>query len=409
MAAGAVDRVDEDGTGVLVRSPEPATGRVEVDVPGDLALGGDVLHQRERTLGVGPEDGDGIVPAVRDVHEPAVRMHPDLGGRAVPGEPGRERGSGRAFVQQPGMRLVAEARHGAEHLAVDVGRTAVRCPGQVPRSRARGESREGRRMRRERRPGRVERVDHHLVETEVGDEDEAVVRRKIGGVRVRLLLARRIDARAGVLDERRVRPERTVGRDRERHDAAAAVVGRDQGASGGIDVQVAGPAAHGGLLVDLLELAGGGVHAISGHVAARLAVPLIDLVGRVQMLPVGMDREEGRVGGLGDETDGVGDTGVGVEAEGVDAVALRSGVGADVGDEAGGVGGHGDGGGRGGADQSGDDGTGIHVPFRRHPRTGPLKENPETYRDAPIRGSVGDEVTSLHPDFPRLLHGQHRT
>ena len=99
-----------------------------------------------------------------------------------------------------------------------------------------------RRRRRRDRPGRrVDAIDEHLIEAEVGDVEE--LPRRIGrdAVRVRSLLPIRVDARALVLDERRRRLQRAVGRHRIGGDAAAAVVGGEHHLAGDADVARAAP------------------------------------------------------------------------------------------------------------------------------------------------------------------------
>ena len=67
-----------------------------------------------------------------------------------------------------------EGGDGAEHLVDDVGELAVRVEGEMTRAGAGRDGDERRIVRRECALGGVEAIDHHLVETEVGRESEAV-------------------------------------------------------------------------------------------------------------------------------------------------------------------------------------------------------------------------------------------
>jgi len=97
--------------------------------------------------------------------------------------------------------------------------------GEVPRPRAGLDRGERGIVGCEGALGGVEPVDHQLVQTRVGDDGEAVVGRDVDGVRVRLALPLRVDARTGVLHKRRGLAEPAVAVNGAHRDAAARVVG----------------------------------------------------------------------------------------------------------------------------------------------------------------------------------------
>src|ERR1043166_576282 len=99
------------------------------------------------------------------------------------------------------------------------------------------ESGSGRVVRIEGGSGRFEAISQDLVETEIASEDET-----IGGVGndamgVRTGLALRVDTGAMVLNER-ARGGEAFGIDRQRRDAAAAIIRHQHALAGVVDDQV---------------------------------------------------------------------------------------------------------------------------------------------------------------------------
>src|SRR4051812_37124619 len=100
----------------------------------------------------------------------------------------------------------------------------------------------------------IEAVDGNLVEAEVRDESKATGWINDGLVRMRCFLPLPVDAGAGVLDDGGVRREFSrFDVERQDGDVAAAVVGGDQTAAGGIERKVAGSASAGAGVGELSE------------------------------------------------------------------------------------------------------------------------------------------------------------
>ncbi len=148
------------------------------------------------------EDRNAVVAAVRAVQELAGRMHLQLG-RRVAGRRSGERGKRLRCSQLAGGRIVVEARHGRRHFIDDVRVTTVGMEGKMPWAGARSDARRRRIVRLERAGSRIEAVDHHFVEPQVGDEGEAIGGVEVDRMRVRFALPPRIDARTMMLNKAR--------------------------------------------------------------------------------------------------------------------------------------------------------------------------------------------------------------
>ena len=223
--------------------------------------------------GVDGEDRDAVVAAVRAVDELPVRTDRDLGGVGLRGKAG---GDGRERLQFRGRTrrgVVRERRDRGLHLVDDVQVAPVGMEGGVTRPCPGREPGRPRLVGREAARGRVEPVDEHLVEAQVGDERESIRLVEAHPVRVGALLASRVRSMPLVLHERRGRAQAAVGLNGQHGDAAPAVVRDEDEAAPGIEREVARRAAAGGLLVQGRE--------------------------RIQVATARVQREERRAHGLG--------------------------------------------------------------------------------------------------------------
>ena len=233
---------------------------------------------------------------------------------------------------------------------------------------------------------RMNGVREHLIHAEIADQREVIVGREIHRMGVGLLLARGIHARSMMLDERRVRPERAIGMDGERHHAAAAIVHRHQRLARGVHVQVARSGADRALLSKLRQFAGGLVDPVRRDIAAGLAPPGVGLVGGVEMLPVGVDGQEGGIRGRRNQSDRRGLARRGVEAPRMNPRTVRPGVGAHVGEVGFGSSGrctHGKGGNGYGETRHLNSGTGLHT-LQQTLRPAAVEEKSNSRNDIPI-------------------------
>src|SRR5207237_1392421 len=131
----------------------------------------------------------------------------------------------------------------------------------------------GRIVRRQRSLRGIEAIDENPVESEVGREGELARRVEIDRVRVRFLLARRVDARSLVLNEAGRLAEFAVLADGQGRHAAAAVVGDECILALPVECDVTRTAALGRLLIEQGQVAGLRVDGESADSAflARLA------------------------------------------------------------------------------------------------------------------------------------------
>ena len=135
-----------------------------------------------------------------------------------------------------------------------------------------------------------------------------------------------------MLDDRAEGAEAAVGLKRNGRDAAAAVVGDEQGLAGGVDGEVARAGAAGGLLVEEGERAGGRVDGVGGEAGGGRALGVAAFVEGVEEFAVGMEGEKRGVFGGGGKLGGRETARSDIEARAVDALAFgfRVGVGAKV-------------------------------------------------------------------------------
>src|SRR5687768_17394865 len=118
---------------------------------------------------------------------------------------------------------------------------------------------------------------------------------------VRLLLPLLVDAAPLVLDDAAPFFQAAVRADRERADAAAAVIGSQDALAAGIDRHVARPAAAGRLLVDQLQLAGRWIDRQSTDRSRLLSLEVGNLPDGIDVLAAGMNRQKRRADQLGGE------------------------------------------------------------------------------------------------------------
>ena len=142
--------------------------------------------------------------------------------------------------------------------------------------------RERRVVRCERALGRVEPVDHHLVDAKVRDVGEPIARIDVDRMRVRCLLALRVDARTRVLDEGRCRLQRTIRADRQHRDTPAAIIRNEDVLAAVVDDEVRRAATDRRLPVQRGERAGLAVDREGADRPAGLALVGPDFVDRVE-------------------------------------------------------------------------------------------------------------------------------
>jgi hypothetical protein len=165
--------------------------------------------------------------------------------------------------------------------------------------------------------GRVEFVNQHLVQAEVGNVDKMVV---FGfadpvGVRPFLVLVRAVFALVG--NGSGMLAEFAVGENRVDDGVAGGVVGGEKKLAGAVEIEMAGPFALRGLRVQERELAAFG---IDGERADGAAV--IHFVGGVEVFAAGMDDDPRGVLGFGGEFERGHFPGGGIERELVNAFAF---------------------------------------------------------------------------------------
>jgi len=183
-------------------------------------------------------DRDAVVTPVRSVDEAAVWRNHDVRTPVDPAEAIRNGAHGLAQFEAAGLGVVGKGGERRGELVDHVHRLAVRGEGEMARTRPRLGARprigDGDQL-----AGGVERVGDHPVDAKVGCEDESTVRRGGDHVGVRLPLAIRIDARPLVLDHAGCRLETAIIGNRQRGDAAAAVIGDEHELTRGVDAEVA--------------------------------------------------------------------------------------------------------------------------------------------------------------------------
>lgn len=149
---------------------------------------------------------------------------------------------------------------------------------------------------------------------------------------VGFFLAGLVHAGAGVLDEgASVRCKVAARVDGINSNVAAAIIGDEDMFTGFIDDNVARMSAAGRGIVDLGEFSWiGSIDLKAGDGAVLLASVVVQFINGVKDLAIWMDREEGRTGSLGRETDLSERAGGGIEFVGVDAFARTAGVSSNI-------------------------------------------------------------------------------
>src|SRR5882724_13603583 len=139
--------------------------------------------------------------------------------------------------------------------------------------------------------GRVEMVEQHFVQAEIGNQQKAIVGRGFYPVSVRAFLAFFVGAEgAGVLHERGVFAELTVRENGKDYDISGAVVGNENVFAGAIEGDVAGICAERWELIERDQFF---VGSVDGKRADHAA--LAGFVHGVEIFPVGMDGYKRRV------------------------------------------------------------------------------------------------------------------
>ena len=267
-------------------------------------------------------------------------MDHHLGGVAGFGMPGREGRNVLDHLQNTLVGGVFEDRDGVAQLVDHVGELAIGAESEVPGTGSRGDLGEGGLVAGECPGLRVEGVDQHLVEAEIGGEGEPIGGIEIDRVRVRFFLPLRIDAVPLVGDHAGGRPQLAACDNRERGDAPATVVGHQHMPPGGVHIQVAGPRSARQFGVQHGQSIGGGVALQGGHPPTRFALGVVDFRHRVQQRRVlRMHRQERGILQLDRQLGSRELARRQVERRGVDPFRLGSGVGANVEPQRGGVGG----------------------------------------------------------------------
>ena len=133
----------------------------------------------------------------------------------------------------------------------------------------------------------IDGVDLDFVEPEIGREGVFIIGRDPDRVCVRLLLSAGVDRGTLVLDEIAGLAKRAVFVDRQYRDAAAAVVGDEDVATGRVDADMAGAGADGRLSVDMGERAALLVDGEGGDGAAGHAVDFAGFADGVEITAVG--------------------------------------------------------------------------------------------------------------------------
>lgn len=234
----------------------PLPGRVEPEVSWDLAFCRCVLDQREATGGgITGKDGDGVVGAIRDIDDLAIRVghgfcraETFLAAICL-----WQRRDGGDLSERALFRVIGKGGDGHEHLVVYKGVAPAGMKREMTRPTARCDG--GETMRADFTCCWVELIHEHLVEPQITGETKATVRTDIETVRMRSGLALRIHAAALVLDEAPGLAQTTIFKDLITGDTAAAVVRDGRHFPAGIDGDVTRPIATGGDLIDALQAA----------------------------------------------------------------------------------------------------------------------------------------------------------
>src|ERR1051325_4578105 len=96
---------------------------------------------------------------------------------------------------------------------------------------------------------RIELVKNKLIDSQVGDDGKAIIRRENRRVRVRAFLTRCVRSSALMLDEVGHFSERAIWKNWIECRVPAAVICRDQPIASSIELQMTGPIAAAGLMI----------------------------------------------------------------------------------------------------------------------------------------------------------------
>ena len=177
---------------------------------------------------------------------------------------------------------------------------------------------------------RVEAINHHLIESQIGCEGEVIIRRREDAVRVRRFLPFLVNARAFVLNECRGFAQAAVLIHGHGGHASAVIVGNQNVLAGMIHAHMAGPGPARRNLVQKFQLAGFQIDRECTHGSGFLAFKIIYLDRRVEKFSIRMNGEERRAGSLGRKPERCQLPRRGVEAERVNALAALAGIRADI-------------------------------------------------------------------------------
>ena len=305
---------------------QPAAGRVNRKVARRAAHRGLMFDEREPAgFLVHRKNGDAVVPAIRAVEKFPVWMQRDFGGSVVRRKILRQRGNGLHLGHRRVRGGVAEHGDRAAHFIDDVNEFSIMRKNQMARAGAGCHGRKRRFVRSEFGIRRVEVVYENLVQTEIAIEREAVVRRRQNEMRMRPGLTFWIRAGAGVLNGSRRFTQTAIGVNRQRGDAARAVICDHQAFACGVHGDMARAAAAGKLLVQQRELAGFGFKGKGAHRAG-----LAHFTDRIKIFSAGRHGEEGRILGFSGEFRRAQLPSGGIKFRNVNSLALRASVGAEI-------------------------------------------------------------------------------
>ncbi len=205
----------------------------------------------------------------------------------------RERAECLPLGQRASSLIERKDSQRTKHLVDDVCRLGIRREGNVPRSAARGDL--GFAMQRDRSSLGVELINQDLVQPQVADHREFVVRRDACIVDVRFFLALGVHARTGVLEERGLLGQAPIVANRKDGQAAAGVVRRQDQLARRIDTDVARRRAARDIRVDLLERVVVLAFERREPPGFLLCLEFIEFGDGVERLAIGMQRDIRRV------------------------------------------------------------------------------------------------------------------
>src|ERR1051326_3302901 len=138
------------------------------------------------------------------------------------------------------------------------------------------------------------------------------------------------DARSLMLHEPRCLTEGAIGMHGISRHAAPAVIGNIEPFAGLVERQMTWSGAYRRDLVQLFQLTGFSIDREGGYTSARLSLKSVVFIYRIQESLVRVNRQERGIAGLGHQSYGCQLTRRGLEAPGVNALAVLAGIGADI-------------------------------------------------------------------------------